>query len=190
MPKKVAACLVVIIFLLALACGVTIAAGIYTNGFESVNTYYVKANDKVIKNNATVDLKGDTVTFYLTGAGFKAADWGDFTVSISANPNAEIAYEIDDKEYTLGNADLTQSFNVKKDNGSFTIGEGAYELESVLKSVYGANLKITNYKKGVAPYKLTVTAESGKKVEFYLAGEIELPDFDLELEPPELVFGE
>ena len=186
--KGIARYLIVLIIITATVCGIAIGAGVYSNGFESVRTRYLLADGAVIKKNGTVKLAESDISFKLTGAGFKAVDWGDYTVTITANPQACVKYEVDGEAYELEATDLTQAFAIEKQSDGFTLSVGSYALESVLKIVYGADVHITDYVKGVAPYKVTVTAENGKKAEFYL-NYGETPPDNVKLDPWQIIFG-
>lgn len=182
-------CFAVLIFILALCCGITIGLGIYTNGFESARMRYAVADGTVVKKNGTVKLAHEDVYFRLTGSGFKAADWGEYSVTVTANPTADITYSVGGEAYSLDAADLTSSFGIIKQRNGFTIKKDDYSLTTLIKKLYGSGAEITGYTEGVAPYKLTVSSGNGKTVEFYLDGGIKLDGFDITLDPSEIIFG-
>lgn len=167
-------------------CGIAIAAGVFSNGFESVRTRYVLADGAVVKKNGTVKFADSDIKFELTGAGFKAVDWGDYTVSIAANAQAGVEFEVNGEAYAFNDMDFTERFAIEKGSNSFIVKNGEYQLDSVLKTLYGENLKIKNYNYGTAPYVVTVTASNGKEVFFYLDCGIE--KFKITLTPSETVF--
>lgn len=160
--KIIIVCLIVII-----AVAAVIVGGIYTNGFQSVKPHYITVNGTVTSKLGSVKLavEGDTV-FDLNGAGFKAANWGEYEVKIEANPNSGIEFEVDGQPQEYADIDFTEYFEITKTGNRITISEGVYGAGTLLaKKIPGA--KLTAYATS-APYKMTVTPQGGKAVTVYL----------------------
>ncbi|MGN0807609.1 MAG: hypothetical protein ACI4MN_04080 [Candidatus Coproplasma sp.] len=158
----------VIVFLALVAFWVLVGCGVYTNGFQSIKLQYITCDNQVMKSGNVVNLCDRSPVFALTGAGFKAVDWGEYKLSITANPKAEITYEADGKAYKAEDTDLTAGFGIEKQGNKFTISCGDYSLQNVLKSVIGDGVTITNIAENVAPYLMTVTDGNGKSFSYML----------------------
>lgn len=183
--KRIVRIILGLTFLALIGCGGTIATGVYSNGFESVQTRYIKADGAVVKKNGTVKFSESDITFELTGTGFKAVDWGDYSVTITANAQAGVEFEVNGESYVFNDIDVTECFAIEKNSNSFTVKNGKYQLDNVLKTLYGENAEITSYNNGVAPYIVTVTASSGKQVKFYL--DCGIVEFKITLNPSEVI---
>ena len=177
----------VIVFLALIAFWLLVGCGVYTNGFQSIKSHYITCDGKVIKSEDTVEICDRSPVFALTGAGFKAAEWGEYTLSIAANPKAEITYEIDGKAYKAEDTDLTAGFAIEKQAKQFTINSGDYNLRNVLKTVTGKEVRITNLAENVSPYVLTVTADNGKSYTFMLNYQREATG--IIIDPEEVIAG-
>lgn len=177
----------VIVFLALIAFWLLVGFGIYTNGFQSFKARYIACDGRAVNTENSVELCNRSPVFKLTGAGFKAVDWGEYTFSITANPQAEITYEISGEEFEAEDIDLTAGFKIDKQEKEFTIISGDYSLQTVLKTVTGKEVTIINFSKTEAPYILTVT-DSNVKIYTcmlaYIKGAI-----GITIEPDKLIVG-
>lgn len=152
----------VIVFLALIAFWLLVGCGVYTNGFQSIKPQYITCDGQIVKTGNTVNLCDRSPVFELTGAGFKAAEWGEYTLSISANPQADITYEAEGKAYKAEDIDLTAAFAIERQGNKFTINNSDYSLQNVFKTVTGKEVIVTSFAENVAPYIMTVTDGKGK----------------------------
>lgn len=160
-----------------IASGAVIGAGIYTNGFESIRTRYVKVDGKEIKKNGSVRLKqnGENI-FVLDGAGFKAVDWGEYSVKIETNADYGLGFELAGKPYQYAGIEVTEYLTVRLKEGYFTLSGESNPIR-LMKKIYGSEVKITQ--KGapnVSAYIMTVTPSKGKAVRLGLLEYIVEPE--------------
>ncbi|MGN0813350.1 MAG: hypothetical protein ACI4MQ_07570 [Candidatus Coproplasma sp.] len=153
----------VIVFLALIAFWLLVGCGVYTNGFQSIKPQYITCDDQVVKSENVVELCDRSPVFTLTGAGFKAAEWGEYTLSIAANPQAEIKYEADGKAYKAEDIELTAGFAIERQGNKFTISSGDYSLQNVFKTVTGKEVSVTSFAENIAPYIMTVTDGNGNR---------------------------
>ena len=154
----------IIIFLTYLACGIVIAAGIYTNGFESIKTLYAKTGGAVVKT--AVIIKDEFTSFELKNAGFAADKWGDYTIEIASNPGADYTFEAGGKTYDFIDLDFSDVVLTRKVDGGFLLRSPG-SLESALETKYKSEVTIEE-SDDTPPFIVTLTAESGKSMRFLL----------------------
>ena len=185
--KRVEQILAVIVLIVIIVCGGTIAVVIYTNGFQSVKSRYITSADKVVKEKVGITFGEENAEIVLTGAGFKAANWGDYAIKITVNPAAAITCKTEDGEIQLDGEDLTEAFNIDLRERSFVIKTGDYRIEEVAKKLYGDNARITAINRNKPTYLLTITDGKGKSKSYPLNYLVEVGD--IELTPDKIVVG-
>lgn len=171
--KRVALYLGVLILIVILGCGGTIVAGFYTNGFESVKSRYITYAGRAVNEKVGLTIGEENAEITLAGAGFTAVDWGDYAVSITANPAAGITCTINNGEIEIDGEDLTEAFKIERSERSFVIIADDYRIEKVLKNLYGDRAVITA-DGNVPPYVLTVTDGKGKSKSYQLNYSVEV----------------
>ena len=176
----------VLLLILIAACVAVVTLGVYTNGYESMKTHYVTIDGNVVNNLRSIRLStdGDTV-FKLKGAGFKAAEWGDYTVKIEANSNSGVAFNVDGEPYKYADIDFTELFSIKTADNELTIESGNYGVKYLLDKMY-SGADVTAEAKA-PPYVMTITPSSGVAFKVFLDYAVE-PE-GMELSPSDIVAG-
>ncbi len=164
MRNKIAYLAAVVVLLVYIACGITIAAGIYTNGFESIHTLYAKTDGEVVKN--AVMLEKNFTTFELKNAGFAVDKWGEYTIQIASNPGADYTFTAGGKEYEYADLDFSDVVLTRKINGGFILRSPG-SLKSALEAKYKTDVEIIE-DDDKPPFIVTLTAESEKSMSFLL----------------------
>lgn len=180
----------VVIFIILLAVAIVIPTGIYTNGFESVRTRYLAVDGSAIKKNGSTVLGKEMTVFELKGAGFKAVDWGEYSVTIETNSEYGIEFTLNGKECQYGGTDITEYFTLAFEKNSFAI-TGDYSVKTILKKLYGNGVEITKeVSPSAAAYVMTVTPEKGKAAKVYLVSYFVAPEgIDISPSGDDLVLG-
>lgn len=170
MKNKLAYLAAIVILVVYIAFGITIAAGIYTNGFESFRSLYVVYDGTVVKNGGHVETEKEYITFKLKNAGFAANKWGDYTIAITSNPDYECIYTANAVKYGFEELDFSDVIQTRKIDGGFIL-RSTGTLQAALEMRYNAAIKIEEREEGDLPFRVTITAESGKNVSFLLGFE-------------------
>lgn len=160
--KRVVCYLALLILILLVGCGGTIAVGVYTNGFKSVKTRYIVYANEIVNEKVGLTFGEENAEITLNGAGFTAAQWGDYSIKITTNPAAGITCMTDSGALQLDGEDLTEAFNIERRERSFLIYVGNYRIEEVVKNLYGDSAQITEINTDKPTYLLTVTDGNGK----------------------------
>lgn len=159
---------VVVLFLSLVAFGLSMAIGVYTNGYQSIKSRYVAYEGQAVKVGGTIELNGETPEITLSGAGFKYVSWGDYEVKIVINPAANAVYTDGEEVFELGEVDVTELFGIVRDGQKVTITADDYSLEAIIKKLYGDNAELTESNAEEPQYKMTVTDGDGASFEYML----------------------
>lgn len=170
MKAKAAYILAIIIFFVYLTCGIVIAAGIYSNGFESVAALYAKSGGQIIKGALIVERQYTQID--LKNAGFAADKWGEYSISVTSNPGYDCTYHVNGIQYPYENIDFSDVVMTRKINGGFIL-KSPGTLEEALTQYYKRPVTIDEREQGNLPFVVTLTAQSGKHIQFLLGLEDE-----------------
>ncbi len=152
--KRVIKTVVISVVLIVIAATI-IAIGMYSNGYECFASRYVSVNGEVLNYGGSFVLPANSDTvFKVKSAGFENTTW-EYTVKILTNKNAGIEFTVNDESYKYVELDVTAYFDIEYTEDSFTIKQGDYSVENILKTKYGAGVKVT--KESGEPYKLIIS---------------------------------
>lgn len=157
----------VVVFLAAVAFGVVVGLGVYSNGYQSFRSRYITCGGQAIKVGSTVELKEQSSEFTLTGAGFKFVSWGDYDIQITVNPDAQAVYTADETVGTLDDVEVTEFFGIERTGQAFSIEN--VSLQAIVERKLGTGATVTEMDTNKPQYIMTVTdGNSGKSYEYKL----------------------